>query len=259
MIPGNRKADRVSAAEIVGIPESAIALFAHPDDPDFMAGGTIARWTDAGCVVSYVIMTDGRAGTQGIGDDPMPESELIRIRQEEQRAAGLMLGVEDIVFLDYHDGELFHTLELRHRLVREIRLRKPQAALLFDPQHRILPGYVQHPDHWISGEAALAAIFPLAGVRRSFTDLLAEGLEPHAVRDIYLVSPLVPNLRLDVTGTIDRKIAAMQAHRTQIADPQKLDETMRRSARIIADGSPYEYAEAFHFIRRGERDLVLEY
>lgn len=249
----------MSAADIVGIPESAIALFAHPDDPEFTAGGTIARWTDAGCVVSYVIMTDGRAGTQGIGDDPMPEAELIRLRQEEQRAAGRLLGVEDIVFLDYHDGELFHTLELRHRLVREIRKRKPQAALMFDPQHRLLPGYVQHPDHWVSGEAALAAVFPLAGVRRSFTDLLAEGLEPHSVRDIYLVSALTPNLRLDVTPTIERKIEAMQLHRTQVADPDALATMMRRNARIVADGSPYDFAEAFHFIRRGERDLVLEY
>lgn len=249
----------MSAADIVGIPESAIALFAHPDDPEFTAGGTIARWTDAGCVVSYVIMTDGRAGTQGIGDDPMPEAELIRLRQEEQRAAGRLLGVEDIVFLDYHDGELFHTLELRHRLVREIRKRKPQAALMFDPQHRLLPGYVQHPDHWVSGEAALAAVFPLAGVRRSFTDLLAEGLEPHSVRDIYLVSALTPNLRLDVTPTIERKIEAMQLHRTQVADPDALATMMRRNARIVADGSAYDFAEAFHFIRRGERDLVLEY
>lgn len=249
----------MSAADIVGIPESAIALFAHPDDPDFMAGGTIARWTDAGATVSYVIMTDGRAGTQGLGDDPITEADLIRRRQEEQRAAGELLGVTDIVFFDYHDGELFHTLELRHRLVREIRKRKPQAALLFDPQHRLLPGYVQHPDHWTSGEAALAAIFPLAGVRRAFTDLLAEGLEPHAIPDIYLVSPLAANLRLDISATIDRKIAAMQSHRTQVKDPVALDAMMRRSARIIADGSPYEYAEAFHFIRRGERDLVLEY
>ncbi|HUG15762.1 MAG TPA: PIG-L deacetylase family protein [Thermomicrobiales bacterium] len=249
----------MSAADIVGAPESSIALFAHPDDPDFMAGGTIARWTDAGCSVSYVIMTDGRAGTQGIGDDPMPEAELIRRRQEEQRTAGKLLGVEDIVFLDHHDGELFHTLELRHQLVREIRKRKPEAAVLFDPRQRLLPGYVQHPDHWISGEAALAAIFPLAGVRRAFTDLLADGLEPHAVRDIYLVSPLAPNLRLDITATIDRKIAAMQAHRTQVADPAGLAERMSRAAQIVADGSPYEYAEAFHFTRRGERELVLEY
>jgi len=111
----------------------------------------------------------------------------------------------------------------------------------------------------ILSTGALAAIFPLAGVRRAFTELLAEGLEPHSVQDIYLVSAATPNLRLDISGTIERKIAAMQTHRTQVADPLGLAERMRRSGKIVDDGSPYEYAEAFHFIRRGERDLVLEY
>jgi LmbE family N-acetylglucosaminyl deacetylase len=103
----------MSGTDLIGIPESAIALLAHPDDPEFMAGGTIARWTAAGCQVSYVIMTDGRAGSQGLSpDDPMSEAELVQRRREEQVAAGAVLGVreEDIVFLDYHDGELFHTL-----------------------------------------------------------------------------------------------------------------------------------------------------
>ena len=106
----------------IGIPESAIALFAHPDDPEFLAGGTIAKWTDAGCEVSYVIMTDGRAGDMGLRDDPNPisEAELVARRQEEQRAAGAILGVTDITFFDYHDGELMHTLDaeqLAHAII----------------------------------------------------------------------------------------------------------------------------------------------
>jgi LmbE family N-acetylglucosaminyl deacetylase len=252
----------MSGTDLIGIPESAIALLAHPDDPEFMAGGTIARWTAAGCQVSYVIMTDGRAGSQGLSpDDPMSEAELVQRRREEQVAAGAVLGVreEDIVFLDYHDGELFHTLELRHRLAREIRARRPQAAILFDPQRRFLPGYVQHPDHWTSGEAALAAIFPLAAVRRAFTDLLDEGLEPHAILDIYLVSPVQPNLRIDISATIDQKIEAMLQHRTQVRDTQQLATLLRDSARAAAQGSAFSYAEAFHIVRRGARDLVLEY
>jgi LmbE family N-acetylglucosaminyl deacetylase len=252
----------MSGMDIIGTPRSAIALFAHPDDPEFMAGGTIARWTDAGCRVSYVIMTDGRAGSQGLApDDPMTPDELIQRRREEQIAAGAILGVreEDIVFLNHRDGELFHTLELRHRLVREIRQRRPEAAILFDPQRRFTPGYVQHPDHWTSGEAALAAIFPLAAVRRAFTDLLEEGLEPHAILDIYLVSPMYPNLRIDISATIDRKIEAMLRHHTQIRDAQQTATIMRDTARTVGAGSPYEYAEAFHFVRRGARDLVLEY
>ncbi len=243
----------------IGIPESAIALFAHPDDPEFVAGGTIARWTDSGCRVSYVIMTDGRAGDMGLRGDanPISEAALVERRQVEQRAAGAELGVDDITFLGYHDGELMHTLELRRQLVREIRLRKPQAALLFDPQRRLMPGYVQHPDHWTSGEAALAALFPLAGSPRSFPEMRDEGIEAHAVTDIYLVSAVEPNYQVDISATIDRKVAAMRCHTSQVADPERLDMMMRGMSQAAAGGSGYEYAEAFHFLRMGSRDLVL--
>ena len=243
----------------IGTPESAIALFAHPDDPEFLAGGTIARWTDAGCRVSYVIMTDGRAGDMGLRGDPNPiaEEALIARRQEEQRAAGALLGVEDITFLGYHDGELMHTLELRRQLAREIRRRKPQAALLFDPQRRLMPGYVQHPDHWTSGEAALAALFPLAGSPRAFPELREEGLEAHAVADLYLVSAVEPNYQVDITATIERKVAAMRCHTSQVADPERLETMMRGMAQAAAGGTGYAYAEAFHFIRMGARDLIL--
>ncbi|MEX1157633.1 MAG: PIG-L deacetylase family protein [Thermomicrobiales bacterium] len=242
----------------IGIPESAIALFAHPDDPEFLAGGTIARWTDAGCRVAYVIMTDGRAGDMGLRGvpDPISEAHLVQRRQEEQRAAGALLGVEDITFLGYHDGELMHTLELRRQLAREIRQRKPQAALLFDPQRRLMPGYVQHPDHWTSGEAALAALFPLAGSPRAFPELREEGLEAHAVPDLYLVAAVEPNYQVDITATIERKVAAMRCHTSQVADPERLETMMRGMAQAAAGETGYDYAEAFHFIRMGARDLV---
>lgn len=244
----------------IGIPESAIALFAHPDDPEFLAGGTIALWTAAGSSVSYVIMTDGRAGDMGLRNDPDPISEeaLVARREEEQRAAGAVLGVEDITFLRYPDGQLMHTLELRRQLVREIRKRKPQAALLFDPQRRVMPGYIQHPDHWTSGEAALAALFPLAGSPRAFPELRDEGLEAHTVSDLYLVAAVAPNYQVDITSTIDRKIASMRCHSSQVADPERTATMMRGMSQAAAGESGYEYAEAFHFIRMGARDLRLE-
>jgi LmbE family N-acetylglucosaminyl deacetylase len=242
-----------------GIPSSAICLFAHPDDAEFLCGGTIARWTDAGCSVAYVIMTDGRAGSAGLDPDhPMNETELVHTRQQEQRAAGAILGVHDIVFLGYHDGELMHTLDLRRQLVREIRRRKPEAAIMFDPQRRVMPGYVQHPDHWTSGEAALAALFPLAGSGRAFPELRDEGLAPHTVRDLYLAGAVAPNARLDISATIERKIEAMLQHRTQVADPERTRTFMRDRSRGEAGPSGFEYAETFHFIRMGARDLVLE-
>lgn len=251
-----------AAMEIVGIPASAIALFAHPDDPDFTCGGTIARWTAAGCDVTYVIMTDGRSGAAGLNDEEnarISPAELIAMRQQEQLRAAEALGVKDVIFYEYPDGELVHTVELRKRLVREIRARKPEAAIAFDPQRRVMTGYVQHPDHWTSGEAALAAIFPLGGTRRAFPDLLDEGLEPHGIRDIYLVSSVQPNLRIDITDTMERKIAAMHCHYSQVADTERTAGFMRQMAAATAVGTQFTYAEAFQFIRMGERDLVLEY
>jgi LmbE family N-acetylglucosaminyl deacetylase len=238
-------------------PASALALFAHPDDPEFVAGGLIARWTDAGCRVGYVIMTDGRAGGAGLGDARPTPAELVATRQQEQRAAGAALGVapEDIVFLGYHDGELFHTLELRRKLAREIRRFRPEAAILFDPQRRLLPGYIQHPDHWTSGEAALAALAPLAGNRLAFPELLEEGFEPHQVRDIYLTSATDSNLLVDISATIERKIAAMQLHHTQVAEPERLAQLLREMSRGSAEGTDFEFAEAYHYLRFGERAL----
>jgi LmbE family N-acetylglucosaminyl deacetylase len=243
-----------------GVPESAIALFAHPDDPEFVAGGMIARWTAAGARVAYVIMTDGRAGGAGLGDEVISPDALVLRREEEQRRAGAVLGVrpDDIVYFREHDGELFHTLELRRRIVREIRRFKPQAAVLFDPHRRVMPGYVQHPDHWTSGEAALAAIAPLAGNRLAFPELLDEGLEPHQIRDIYLASPVEPNLRIDVEAVLEQKVAAMSEHHSQIGDPARTADFIRDFARMAAAGSRYEFAEAYHFIRFGERTLILE-
>lgn len=243
--------------ERIGVPESAICLFAHPDDPEFTCGGTLARWTDAGCRVTYVLMTDGRAGVQGLGDIPISDADLVAMRQREQREAAAVLGVHDVVFLDHRDGELFHTLDLRRQLVREIRRARPQAAILFDPQRRVMPGYVQHPDHWISGEAALAALFPLAGNRRTFVDMVDEGLRPHQVQDIYLVSAVASNLRVDITGVIERKIEAMSRHASQVADQEGLGDLLRMMARQAAGESGMEYAEQFHFLRFGDRELAL--
>lgn len=251
-----------SPMDIVGIPASAIALFAHPDDPDFTSGGTIARWTAAGSRVTYVIMTDGRSGAAGLSAEENARTtpaELIAMRQAEQRAAAAELGVEDVVFFDYPDGELIHTVELRRQLVREIRVRKPEAAVLFDPQRRVMPGHVQHPDHWVSGEAALAAIYPLSGTRRAFPEMLDEGIEPHFVRDVYLVGGLQPNLRIDISDTMERKVAAMHHHYSQVADTERTAGFMRERAARTADGTTFTYAEAFQFLRMGERDLVLEY
>lgn len=223
-----------------------MAIFAHPDDPEFLAGGTLALWAQAGRRLIYVICTDG---SKGSGDPEMTKERLIALRQEEQRAAARHVGCEDVVFLTYEDAMLEPTIALRRDLVREIRRYKPEIVVCFDPTvFWIGESYIQHPDHRASGEAALAAIFPSARDRLTFPELLAEGLEPHNVEDIYLAGPGVPNRWVDIGAALDLKIGAMQLHGSQVSDLEGTAGFMRDFARMGAEGQGIEYAEAFRFI-----------
>lgn len=223
-----------------------MAIFAHPDDPEFLAGGTLARWAQAGRKLIYVICTDG---SKGSADATMDGPRLIALRQEEQRAAARHLGCEEVVFLPYEDALLEPTIAVRRDLVREIRRHKPEIVVCFDPSvFWIGEAYLQHPDHRASGEAALAAIFPAARDRLTFPELLAEGLEPHNVEDIYLAGPGEPNRWVDIGATLDLKIGAMQLHRSQIGDAEGTAGFMRDFARLAGQGQGIEYAEAFRFI-----------
>lgn len=223
-----------------------MAIFAHPDDPEFVAGGTLARWAAAGRELIYVICTDGSKGSSNPDIDPQA---LIRTRQQEQIAAARALGCEKVVFLPYEDAMLEPTIGLRRDLVREIRRYRPQVVVCFDPTvYWVGDAYIQHPDHRASGEAALAALFPAARDRLTFPELLAEGLEPHNVEDIYLASPANPNRWVDIGATIERKIGAMQCHRSQVSDPLALDRLLRAFAREAGQARGLAYAEAFRFI-----------
>lgn len=223
-----------------------MAIFAHPDDPEFVAGGALARWAAAGRQLIYVICTDG---SKGSSDPQITPQALIRTRQQEQRDAAQALGCEEVVFLPYEDAMLEPTIALRRDLVREIRRYCPQIVVCFDPTvYWVGDAYIQHPDHRASGEAALTAIFPAARDRLTFPELLAEGLEPHNVEDIYLASPATPNRWVDIGATIEQKIAAMQCHRSQVGDPAALDRLLRAIAHEAGQGRGLAYAEAFRFI-----------
>jgi LmbE family N-acetylglucosaminyl deacetylase len=211
----------------VSAPRRALAILAHPDDPDFLAGGTIAGWTDAGWWVGYLLCTRGDAGT---ADPTMTADRLAGIRQAEQRAAAAELGVAHVEFLEHGDAQLLHTLALRGQLVRAIRQHRPDVLLCFDPRTRWFPDYVNHPDHYTSGEAALAAAFPTAREFLAFPEHLAEGLQPHKVMEIWLVGTDDPNHWHDIGATLDRKIAAMRHHASQVGDGVEADATLRRRA-----------------------------
>ncbi len=237
-----------------------MAIFAHPDDPEFVAGGTLARWAAAGRQLIYVLITDG---SKGSSDPTIATEALIETRQQEQRNAARALGCEDVVFLPYEDAMLEPTIAVRRDLVREIRRYRPEIVVCFDPTvFWVGDSYIQHPDHRASGEAALAAIFPAARDRLTFPELLAEGLEPHNVDDIYLASPANPNRWIDISATIERKVAAMARHRSQVADPEATARLLRAFAREAGQARGLDYAEAFRFISfnnmRGSADEDVE-
>lgn len=170
-------------------PSRILVIAAHPDDIEFGAAGSIARWTGEGAQVTYCIVTDGAAGSN---DPNVKREDLIRIRREEQIAAAAVVGVHDVRFLGYPDGTLQHTLELRRDLTRLIRELRPYRVLCFDPTVVFVGvpefgDYINHPDHRAAAEGAIYAVFPSAETRPIFPELLDEGLEPHHVTEVYMM------------------------------------------------------------------------
>ena len=204
--------------------ERVLVVTAHPDDLDFGAGGTIAQWTAAGIEVSYCICTNGDQG----GEDPdVPREEMPKIRQREQRDAGKILGVTNIEFLNYRDGWLEPTIELRKKIVREIRRTKPQRMLIQSPERNWDRLFSSHPDHMAAGEAAIQAVYPDARNQFAFQDLLEEGFEPWRVLEVWVMSHNAPDHVVDVTKTFDKKIAALHAHVSQTAHNPELETMVR--------------------------------
>jgi LmbE family N-acetylglucosaminyl deacetylase len=223
-----------------------LAVLAHPDDADFGAGGTIARWTDGGIEVTYCLVTDGDAG--GF-DRSVARTEIPEIRRTEQRNAAKAVGVEDVRFLGYPDGRLELTLDLRRDISRVIRQVRPQRVLTQSPERNWARIHASHPDHLTTGEAALRAIYPDSRNPFAFPKLLAdEGLEPWEVAEVWVMAHPSPNHHVDVTDTFDRKIAALRAHVSQTAHMDDLEIWLRdRLGQIAAEaGLPAGHlAEAF--------------
>jgi LmbE family N-acetylglucosaminyl deacetylase len=229
---------------------SALVIVAHPDDAEFWAGGTIALWSDAGCEVTYLLLTDGDAG--GF-DRCLPRSQLPSIRRQEQRDAAAILGSDDVRFLGKPEGSLSETAALQPELVRVIRQVRPQRVLTWSPEWNWSRFRTScHPDHRATGELALTAIYPSAGNRFAYPELLEnEGLEPWNVSEIWMINGPEPNHYVDITDTFGRKIAALCAHASQIADPDALVDRMRErmAPNTAAAGLPDgRYAEAFQVV-----------
>jgi len=211
----------------------------HPDDAEFGAAGTVARWVREGKSIVYVVCSSGDKGTS---DRNMNPEELARIREQEQLAAAKVLGVKDVVFLHYTDQALEDTPEFRKDIVRQIRRYQPEIIVAADPYRR----YLWHRDHRIAGQVTLDAVFPYARDHLAYPDLLEEGLEPHRVREVWLWATEDPNHRSDITDTFDIKLAALRCHKSQVGDFPGLEQWLRRRARDMAKGENFELAEAFH-------------
>ena len=230
-------------------PQRALVIAAHPDDIEFSVAGTVAKWTRAGARVWYVVATSGDAGTHKPG---ITRQELARIREAEQRAAARVVGVEEVVFLRYPDGEVQPTLDLRRDLVRQVRRFKPDTVICFDPTRLFVGGeYVNHPDHRAVGQAALDAIWPTAAMRLSFSEMIdQEELEPHRVRQVLVGSTSTPDTWIDISETIDLKLEALRQHASQLDDRRDYIGMTRQWAVETGAQADMPYAEAFMQILR---------
>lgn len=226
-------------------PTRVLLIFAHPDDAEFGVGGTVAHWTAAGAEVTLVVVTDGSKGSPEPG---MTSAQLIATREAEQRAAAAVLGIREVVYLRFPDGNVFNTPELREALTRQIRRYRPDVLVTHDPTTRFTEDRINHPDHRAVGDTALDAVFPLARDRLNYLDHEHEGLAPHKVLDIWLTGAREPNHVVDITATFDQKIAALREHRSQIANMDELAHRLRERYTFLAADYPFELAENFRRI-----------
>ncbi len=217
-----------------------LVIMAHPDDPEFSSGATIARLARDGKKIAYVICT---AGDKGSSDRAMTPAKLIEVRMEEQRAAAAVLGVQDVVFLGHPDQALEADDELRKELVALIREYRPDLVITHSPYQRYI---WWHRDHRMCGEAAMDAVFPYARDHMAYPDLLARGLEPHKVSEIWLAGADDANYKSDITATFNLKIDAIKCHRSQVEEDffARLDRIKARAS-AAAEGEEFLLAEAF--------------
>lgn len=212
-------------------PKRAMVIMAHPDDPEFFCGGTVALWSAAGTEVTYLILTNGNKGS----DDPkMTPERLAAIRKEEQQAAADVLGVKRVLYLDEPDGELQPTLNLRMRVVAEIRRHKPETVIGPDPSRYFYADIrINHADHRAAGVVTADAVFPAARNRMYHPELLELELEPHVVKQLYLAGAEQPNHWVDISDVFDTKVKAILCHTSQITEPENVAERIRERSRAI--------------------------
>lgn len=238
------------------LPKIAMTIQAHPDDQEFGVGGTLAKWARAGTRIISVVITSGDSGSNDPAKDGSHKQALAELREKEQLAANAVLGVQETIFLRYPDGELEPTIQLRKDLARLIRQHKPDTVLSGNPEAWFYGNdYVNHPDHRAAAQAACTAVFPSAGSRLMFTDLLAAGYEPHDVSRLYIHGSEKSDTWIDISETLEVKIKALQQHVSQVP-VDEVGKWMTEWAAEEAKDKGMQYAESYRvmILKREEAD-----
>lgn len=223
-----------------------LSIVAHPDDVEFGCGATMAKFSSEGHKLYFVICT---AGNRGSRHHKRGVDELVEMRKEEQRNAAKILGAEDVIFLNYPDGELTPDIKFKEDIVKLLRRYKPDMVFTHDPSWIYRTGqdsgFVNHNDHRACGTAVIDACYPLARDLTSFPNHQKEGLEPHKAKEIYMFNFYSPNYFVDVTGFIDKKIDSIKAHVSQIDDPKWVEEWVTERATKLGRRAKVKFAEGF--------------
>jgi LmbE family N-acetylglucosaminyl deacetylase len=224
--------------------ERVLVVTAHPDDAEFGAGGTVAKLARQGCEITYLILTNGDNGSS---DRSMAPERLARVREEEQRNAARVLGVERVQFLGYPDGDLEDTRDLRRDVSREIRRWRPDLVIAQNPNRSYNLG-ISHRDHRIAGGVVLDCVYPLARDHMAFPELLPE-FEPHKVAEVYVMQWENPHLVVDISETMDLKLKALACHVSQVGNRfEAVEKRVRERGHECGAPQGYTYAETFDHV-----------
>ncbi len=228
-------------------PQKILVILAHPDDPEFFCGATIARWTRLGHSVEYCLLTRGDKGVRG---ELVDREILCRIREEEQKRAAAVLGVNHVRFLEFEDGYLQPNLAARREVVAVIREVKPDVVVTSDPTnffHR--EDRINHPDHRIAGQIVCEAVYPASGNPLYFPELLERRLNPHEIKELWLTLTAQPNMMIDVTDTWELRISALRQHRSQIANMEEMERMQRQRRTADSSEDNPRYMDSFRRIK----------
>jgi LmbE family N-acetylglucosaminyl deacetylase len=225
-------------------PKVVLGIAAHPDDLEFAAAGSMAKYIAEGATGYYLVLTNANKGTS---DRNMQPDQLRDIRRQEQQDAAKILGLADVFFCDYDDGALECSMDLKRDIARVIRRVKPNVVIAMDPTmvYDTNRGLINHPDHRAAGQATLDAVYPLARDHLSFPELLQEGFEPHNTATVLLSHFGQENYFVDISPHMETKLQALRAHASQLPDPDGACELVKSWASANSSKVGAAYAEGF--------------